>query len=272
MTESFRQQVVVITGASDGIGRELARQLADEGAWLALASRSPEKLAAVAQECQDRGGRALVIPTDVGEATACRKLIDETVQVFGRLHMLINNAGISMYARFADLRDPGLMERLLRVNFLGAMYCTGYALPALKQTQGRILVVSSLAAKILAPGASGYAASKAALGSFFSALRTELRSERVSVTVAYPGFVRTDIFQRFLDAEGKPGPDRTSRIPPWTMLPVEQCARRLIEAARRRRKEATPTLPDRLILAVNRFAPWLVERFWQRTLQSDFPS
>jgi NADP-dependent 3-hydroxy acid dehydrogenase YdfG len=171
MAETFRQQVVLITGASDGIGRELALQLAGEGAWLALASRNREKLEQVAQECQARGGRALAVPTDVGAASACRNLIDTVQGEYGQLHMLINNAGISMYARFADNTDLGMLEQILRVNFLGTLYCTSYALPALRQTQGRIVAVSSLAARITAPGGTAYAASKAALGSFFAALR-----------------------------------------------------------------------------------------------------
>lgn len=270
MAETFREQVILITGASEGIGRELALQLSGEGAYLVLASRRQEKLEAVAQECHARGGRALAIATDVSEASDCRNLIDSAVKTFGQLHMLINNAGISMYARFADLHDPGMVERIVRVNFLGATYCTSYALPALRKTQGRIVAVSSLAGKILGPGATGYVASKAALGSFFNALRTELRSEKVSVTVAYPAFVRTEIFKRFLDAEGRPGPDKTARIPSWTMMPVDRCARRIIEAARLRRQEVAPTLVDRSILALHRFAPWLVERFWQRTLEADF--
>jgi len=271
MAEPFRQQVILITGASDGIGRELALQLAREGAWLALASRNQQKLQEVAQLCTAAGGRAIAIPTDVGEQTACRALIEAVLSTYGQLHMLINNAGISMYARFSTISDPGLLERILRVNFLGTVNCTSYALPYLKQTGGRLVVVSSLVGKILGPGATGYAASKAALRSFFDALRVELQSEKVSVTVAYPAFVRTEIYKRFLDAEGRPGLDRTDRIPRWAMMSVERCARRIIEAARRRRREVPPTLFDRLILTLHRLAPRMVERFWRRTLDRDFP-
>src|SRR5262249_51693938 len=158
-----------------------------------------------------------------------RNLIDTAAKTFGRLHMLINNAGISMYARFSDIRAPEMLDRIMRVNFLSAMYCTSYALPYLKQTQGRIVAISSLAGKMAGPGASPYVASKFALRGFFDSLRVELRSENVSVTVAYPGFVRTEIFRRFLDAQGQPGPDRSYRIPRWAMMPVERCARRVLE-------------------------------------------
>ncbi len=178
MAETFRQRVVLLTGASDGIGRELALQLSDEGALLVLASRTREKLEQTVRECLARGGRARAVPTDVGDPSACKDLVDSVLQEYGRLDMLINNAGLSMYARFSSITDLGLLEQIMRVNFLGAMYCTGYALPALRQTQGRIVAVSSLAGKILAPGASGYGASKAAMRSFFDALRVECaRSE-----------------------------------------------------------------------------------------------
>jgi short-subunit dehydrogenase len=270
MADCFREQGILITGASEGIGRELALQLAGEGARLALASRNEERLGQVVRECLARGGRALAVPTDVGAAADCRAFVEAAVREYGQVNMLINNAGISMYARFGDLKDLGLIDRIMAVNFLGAMHCTGHALPYLRQTRGRIVAVSSLAGKVIGPGGTGYVASKAALGHFFDSLRVELRSEEVSVTVAYPGFVGTEIYKRFLDGEGNFGPDKTSRIPRWAMLPVERCARRIIEAARRRRRQVPPTLCERLITGLHRAAPWLVEFFWQRTLAKDF--
>lgn len=272
MTHRFRDQVVLITGASEGIGREMALQLAAEGAWLALVSRTRDRLDQVAQECLSRGGRAVAIPADVGDPAACQALVETALQTYGQLHVLINNAGISMYAPFATIQHPAMLERILAINFLGAMYCTRAALPALAKTQGRILAVSSLAGKILGPGATMYAASKAAMGSFFSSLRAEVALQNVSVTVAYPGFVRTEIYKRFLDPHGNHGPDVSARIPGWTMLSVEAAARRILAALRRRRREVPPTLFDRLILFINRRAPWLMERFWRKTLAKDFPA
>lgn len=271
MADSFRDQVVVITGASSGIGRELALQLAAEGARLALASRNARALEQVARECSARSGQAIAVAADVSEPLACRNLIDTTVRTYGRLDMLLNNAGISMYARFADIRDPLMLDRIMRVNFHSAVNCTSHALPYLAQTHGRIVAVSSLSGKIVSPGASGYAASKFALRGFFDSLRVELRCEKVSVTVAYPGFVRTEIFQRFLDAEGNHGPDWSVHIPRWAMMPVQRCARRVLEAARRRRREVPPTVLERLILVACRWTPRLVDRFWQRTLRKHFP-
>src|SRR5579885_786789 len=168
--DSFRDKVVIVTGASDGIGRELAVQLAAEGACLALASRNADRLNAVAAECVARGGRAVVIPTDVSDREACGRLVEKTVAAFGRIDMLISNAGISMWARFADVKDPEMIERILRVNFLGAMYCTWHALPYLRQSRGRIVAVSSISGWYPAPTGSGYAASKYALRGFFDSI------------------------------------------------------------------------------------------------------
>jgi short-subunit dehydrogenase len=271
MAESFRDCAVVLTGASRGIGRELALQLASEGAALVLASRDAERLAEVVRECTARGGRAVAVPTDVGDASACKALIEAAVQAFGPPHVLINNAGISMFARFAAVRDPAMLERILRVNFLGPMYCTHHALPYLRQTRGRIVAIASLISKVPGPGGTGYVASKYALRGFYDSLRAELQAENVSVTVAYPGFVRTDIYQRFLDADGKYGPDRSHRIPRWAMMSVERCARRILAAARRRRREVPPTLIERGLLALYRLPAPVMDLFWQRPLRRNLP-
>ena len=271
MAESFRDRAVVLTGASRGIGRELALQLASEGAALVLASRDVQRLAEVVRECTARGGRAVAVPTDVGDASACKALIEAAVQWFGPPHVLINNAGISMFARFAAVRDPAMLERILRVNFLGAMYCTHHALPYLRQTRGRIVAVASLIAKVPGPGGTGYVASKYALRGFYDSLRAELRAENVSVTVAYPGFVRTEIYHRFLDADGKHGPDRSHRIPRWAMMSAERCARRILAAARCRRREVPPTLIERGLLALYRLPAPLMDLFWQRPLRRNLP-
>jgi short-subunit dehydrogenase len=269
--DSFRGQVALITGASDGIGRGLALRLAAEGARLVLGSRNIEKLRRVAGECEAQGGQAIAVPADVGRRDDCRKLVETAVETCGALHLLVNNAGVSMYARFSAVRDLGMLEHILRVNFLGAMYCTGYALPDLRRARGRVVAVSSLAGKMPGPGGTAYTASKYALRGFFDSLRTELKVEGVSVTVAYPAFVRTEIYKRFLDAEGSFGPDRSGRVPRWATMSVDRCAARILEAARRRRAEVPRTLLDGMLLAANRYLPWLVDLFWRRTLAMDFP-
>jgi short-subunit dehydrogenase len=271
MSDSFRDRSVLITGASSGIGRGLSLHLASEGARLVLASRQPGPLEEVVRQCVARGAKAIAVPSDVADQNSCCDLVTAAVEAFGPLDMLINNAGISMYAPLAAVRDPAMIERIVRVNFLGAVYLTSYALPYLRQTRGRIVAVASLAAKFPGPGGTGYVASKWAMRGFFDSLRTELRQDGVSVTVAYPGFVRTEIYKRFLNGEGMPGPDMTARVPGLAMISVERCARRVLRAARHRRREVAPTVMERLILAANGLAPRLVEFFWRRTLSKDFP-
>src|SRR5512140_3531699 len=110
----FKDKTVIITGASSGIGRELAYQLAAQGAWLSLAARTSERLESVRTECERRGGRAIAISTDVSEPDQCDTLIRQTVEHFSRIDMLINNAGMTMVANFEDVRDPGIFDKLIR--------------------------------------------------------------------------------------------------------------------------------------------------------------
>src|SRR5689334_13214154 len=126
MSDAFRGNVVVLTGASAGIGREMALQLASRGAELVLAARSPEPLEEVAEACRARGGSALAVPTDVGDEAQCRALVEAAAEAHGRIDTLVNNAGIGMWARFDEMRDLAPFERIMRVNYLGCVYPTYY--------------------------------------------------------------------------------------------------------------------------------------------------
>src|SRR5512139_2059889 len=134
--DAFRGQVVIVTGASAGIGKALALRLANQGAKVAIAARRAERLESVAAECQKLGGQALVIPTDVADECQCKALIEKTVAAFGRLDMLINNAGLAVSALFDEFPDLHLFKHTVDVNFYGAVYCSYYAIPYLKQTKG----------------------------------------------------------------------------------------------------------------------------------------
>ena len=191
MSAPFRDNVVVITGASDGIGRELALQLAEQGAWLALAARDEGKLELAAADCRARGGRAVAIPTDVGDAAQCRRLIDRTVKEYGRIDTLVNNAGISMWARLDEVTDLAPFETMMRVNYMGSVWCTHAALPHLKRSRGRIVGVSSLTGRAGVPTRSGYAASKHALEGYSESLVHEIRATGVRVVLVEPAYTRT---------------------------------------------------------------------------------
>ena len=261
----FLQKAVIITGASAGIGRELALMLAEQGAWLALAARNAEKLEEVAAQCRQRGVKAVVVPIDVTEQSQCRNLIERTVAEYSRIDVLINNAGISMWARFDEISDLSLIEQIMRVNYFGSVYCTHYALPFLKQTQGRIVGISSLTGKTGVPTRSGYAASKHAMAGFFDTLRIELADYGVSVTMIYPGFVATEVRQRAFAMDGKPlgiSPVREDKV-----MTVDTCARLIVKAAAQRKRELVMTLRGKLGMWLKLIAPGLVDRIARKAIE-----
>jgi short-subunit dehydrogenase len=268
MTNPFYQnKVVVITGASSGIGKELAFRLAEQGARLALAARGVEQLEAVQAECLKRGARqALAIPTDVAEQSQCEALIRQTVEAYGRIDVLVNNAGISMWANFEDLKSLDMLEKIMRVNYLGSAYCTYYALPYLKQSRGQIVGVSSLAGKNGIPTRSGYAASKHAMTGFFDSLRIELAPYGVSVTMIYPGFVTTEIRKRAFAAGGEAmgkSPVRENEV-----MTVEDCVQIMLKAMSKRKREEVMTLRGKAGLWAKLVAPELVDKIAQQAIKT----
>lgn len=261
---SFHQRVVVITGASLGIGAELARQLAPERPRLVLAARDAGRLEEVAADCRATGAEVLVVPADVSVPEDCRSLVDRTVAAFGGIDALVLNAGIGMWSPVAEVEDLSIYERIMRVNYLGSAWTASYALPHLLRSRGRIVVVSSLTGKTGVPTRSGYAASKHALHGFFDSLRIELRGTGVTVTMVCPGFVATGIRSRNLDARGVPA--GRSHIREDAAMPVERCVRILLGAMRRREREVIYTARARIGQWVRLFAPGLVDALAARVI------
>lgn len=260
----FQDNVVIITGASSGIGRELALQLAEQGALLSLAARNKEQLDAVANLCRQRGGEALVVPTDVTEQSQCQKLIEQTVAEYGRIDTLINNAGMTMWAHLDELQYVTCLEQIMQVNYFGSVYCTYHALPHLKKSQGRIVGVSSLAGKTGVPARTGYAASKHAMAGFFDSLRIELQDEGVSVTVVYPGFVVTEAHRRALGPDCQPL--RVSPLQESKVMAVETCARIIIKAAAKRKRQEVMTLRGKIGLWLKLISPGIPDRIAKRAI------
>jgi len=262
----FKDKVVVITGASSGIGRELAYRLAAQGAKLSLAARDLERLEAVSSECKKRGGQAIVIPTDVTAQTQCEHLVRRTVEGFGRIDILVNNAGVSMWAYFDEVTDLSIFEKIMRVNYLGSVYCTYYALPHLKASRGQIVGVSSLTGKNGVPTRSGYAASKHAMVGFFDTLRIELAPAGVSVTMIYPDFVATETRKRAFGPDGAPlgeSPVREKEI-----MTVERCVDLVLPAIRVRKRELLMTLRAKVGQYLKLFAPGLVDNIARKAIEA----
>ena len=260
----FRDNVVVLTGASRGIGRELALQLAGQGARLALSARDAASLEQVAEECRQRGGQAVAIPADVGEEAQCADLIRRAVEAYGRIDTLINNAGISMWALFDQVTDLSIFERLMTINYLGSVWCTWHALPHLKKTRGRLVAVSSLTGKTGVPTRSGYAASKHAMQGFFDTLRIELADTGVTVTIACPDFVATEIRERAFGPDGQPL--KTSPIHEGKVMTAGTCARLILEGAARRERELILSGRGKLGLWLKLLAPSFIDRIARKAI------
>ncbi|MFN2121325.1 MAG: SDR family oxidoreductase, partial [Anaerolineales bacterium] len=244
----FAKKSVVITGASLGIGRAIALQLAGEGAWLTLAARHEAELEQVARKCRDGGGRCIAVRMDVSREAQCERLVDRAAREYGSIDVLILNAGIGMHGDFDQLPDLSLLKTLMDVNYWGSVYCAFRALPHLKAARGRIVVVSSGGGKLPTPGVSGYASSKWALSGFSDTLRIELAASGVTVTVAYPEWVATGISSRALMPDGRlQGKVVSHEV---GAMSADECARRILHAAARRKRDVmSPRLRLGLVLA-----------------------
>jgi short-subunit dehydrogenase len=264
-TRSFTDNAVVLTGASAGIGRSLALQLADQGARLALAARDRATLQAVAAECRALGAEAIAVPTDVADEAQCARLVEAAVEAFGRLDTLVNNAGVSMWARFDELTSLAPIEQIMRVNYFGAVYCTYHALPHLKRSRGRIVGISSLTGKTGVPTRTGYAASKHAMAGFFDSLRIELEGSGVTVTMMYPGFVATGVRRHAFAPDGRPLGD--SPVQEGKAMPPEECARQIVDAAGRRRREVVMTARGKVGQWLRLVAPGVTDGIARRAIE-----
>ncbi len=189
----MKNKVVIITGASSGIGRACALECARRGAKVSLAARNSEKLAEVAQEIKNMGGELpLCTATDVTQEKDCENLVTATIAHFGKLDILINNAGISMRALFKDA-ELDVIRKVMDVNFWGTVYCTKFALPHLLQSKGSVVGVISIAGYMGLPARTGYGASKYAVRGFLDTLRVENLKTGLHVLVAAPGFTASNI-------------------------------------------------------------------------------
>jgi short-subunit dehydrogenase len=197
----MKDKIVIITGASSGIGKALAYEFGRKGSHVVLAARNISGLQLIADDLNRLGIKALAIKTDVTIENDCRNLIETTVAKFGRIDILINNAGISMRALFVDLQLD-VMRRLMDTNYWGTVYCTKFAMPYLLKSQGSLVGVISIGGYIGMPGRSAYAASKFAVRGFLDTVRVENRKTGLHVLVVAPGFTTSNIRRAALLADG----------------------------------------------------------------------
>ncbi len=259
----------IITGASDGIGAEIARQLAAPGQNLVLAARRADALQAVAAQCEAKGAATLCVPTDVGVQVQCVALVQAATARFGGINALINNAGISAHALLQDVKADDLRwyEDLMRVNLWGSVWTTHAALPALKASKGCIVAVSSLAGIVGVPGRTAYSATKFAMTGFFEALRAEMKPAGVSVTTAYPGVVLTGIRVNGWNAKGERA--GSSGLDEAGAMSVEECARLILQGMHRRDREVVMSAKGKLGRWLKLIAPGLLEDMALKAVKAD---
>lgn len=252
----MKGKVVIITGASSGIGLATAREFASKGASVVLAARTVSLLDAAVKEITDSGFSAISIPTDVTVEEDCQKLIATTIEKFGKIDVLVNNAGISMRALFRDV-DIVVLRKVFDVNFWGAVLCTKFALPYLIKSKGSVVGVSSVAGIVGLPGRTGYSASKYALHGFLETLRIENLRSGLHVLIMCAGFTKSDIRKKALTANGNPQ-GYTPRAEEKMMHP-EDVAKAIARAVRRRRNYVILTLEGKMTALVKRIAPRFLE-------------
>jgi short-subunit dehydrogenase len=252
----IRGSIAVVTGASSGIGRALALELASRGAVVTLAARRRERLDEAAQEISARFGAALsptVVVCDVRDRRQVETLIGGTVERFGGVDVLVNNAGVSVFGDTlrGDVED---YRNVMDVNFFGAVNCTDETLPfMLRRERGTIVNISSVAGLHGVPYLAAYSASKAALGSYSQTLRAELADRGVRVMVVYPGYTETEIF----DVERQLG---GARRPSGTYTPPDAVARAVARGLERDSLEVYLTFRGRALSVLRGLLPPLVER------------
>ncbi|NGX15085.1 SDR family oxidoreductase [Wenzhouxiangella sp. XN24] len=260
----FSGNVIVVTGASEGIGRALCEALAPQGPRLVLAARNAERLESLASACRAAGAETLVVPCDLEKETECRELIDRTVEHFGRLDTLVANAGRTMWARADEIRDSAVFRSVMELNYFSVVWLTLAALPHLKTTRGRLVPVASVAGLTGVPERSAYCASKHAVIGFFDSLRIELADSGVTVTTVCPDFVVTEIHRRALDAQGHPlgtSPMQEARI-----MTAEECAALMVPAMAARRRMLITSTRGKLGRVLKLIAPGLIDRIAARAI------
>lgn len=253
---NLKDKIVVITGASSGIGKALANEFASRGANLVLAARQYVNLCEISQSLENQYKiRAVAVQCDVSVETDCEHLIKQAITTFGRIDVLVNNAGISMRALFKDA-DLNVLKTLMDVNFWGTVYCTKYAMPALLQSKGTVVGVSSIAGYKGLPGRTGYSASKFAMNGFLDALRVENLHTGVNVLTACPGFTASNIRNTALNKEGKQQGE--SSLDEQKMMTSEEVARIIADGVANRARTLIMTGQGKLTVTLSKFFPaWL---------------
>ena len=252
----MKDKIVIITGASSGIGKALAHEFASRGAKLVLGARRIELLEQLEKELSPT--EVLIQQTDVSKEEDCQNLIKQAISRFGKIDILINNAGISMRAIFEDM-ELDVIRNLMNVNFWGTVYCTKFALPHILKTKGSIVGVISIAGYVGLPGRTGYSASKFAIRGFLDTLRIENLKKGLHVLVAAPGFTASEVRKVALTGDGSQQGETPRNEA--KMMSSEECAKHIANAVRKRKSELILTFTEgKLTVFLGKFLPRLLDK------------
>lgn len=253
---NFENKVVVVTGASSGIGEALAHRFAALGAHVVAGARSIDKLQKVVESLPTL---SLAVACDVSREEDCKKLIQRAVEAFGHIDVLVNNAGISMRALFDDV-DLSVLHRLMDTNFWGAVYCTKYALPYIQKSQGSIVGISSVAGFHGLPGRTGYSASKYAMHGLLETIRVENLKKHVHVLIVAPGFTASNVRFSALTADGSQ--QGASPREEGKMMTADEAARRIVRAVAKRKRTLLMDFDGKATRILKFFAPGLLDKLY----------
>jgi len=253
----MKDKVVIITGASSGIGRACAIEFAKKGATVVLAARNKEKLTLVIDELKKINKNSLAVQCDVSIEEDCKRLIEETLSNYNKIDVLINNAGISMRAIFNDT-ELSVIKKVMNINFWGTVYCTKYALPSLLKNKGTVVGISSIAGYLGLPARTGYSASKYAMQGFLDALRTENLKTGLHVMVACPGFTASNIRNTALTGDGSLQGE-TPRDEE-KMMTAEEVAEEIMNGVLKKKRTLVLTTEGKLAVFLGKIFPKFIEK------------
>ncbi len=255
----MRDKVIIVTGASSGIGLAAVNEFAERGANVVLAARNTGKLNELTEILKEKypQQKFLAVETDVKLESHCKRLIEKSVETFGRIDILVNNAGISMRAMFRDL-DLSVIKNLMDVNFWGTVYCTKYALPWLLRAGGSVVGVVSIAGFKGLPARTGYSASKFAVCGFLDTLRIEHLHDGLHVMIFAPGFTASNIRHTALTADGSE--QGSTPRDEAGMMSAEEVARRMVKGIEKRKAQIILTPIGKITVWLNKFFPRLLDR------------
>ncbi|MDH5598467.1 MAG: SDR family oxidoreductase [Cyclobacteriaceae bacterium] len=253
----MKDKVVVITGGSSGIGKALAFEFGRNGSNIFITGRTKEALDETIAELRESGINAASLVSDASKEEDNKSMVEEAINQFGKIDVLINNAGISMRALFEDV-DLDVIRKVMDINFFGAVYATKYALPHIIKNKGSILGISSIAGYRGLPARAGYSASKFALQGFLEVIRTELLNKDVHVLTACPGFTASNIRKKSLTKDGSAQMDSPKNE--QKIMSAETVAKHIYRATKKRKKFLTLTTEGKLAVFMNKWVPGLMDR------------